>query len=92
MSAGRWFSARRIRDKNAPITYQAAKEGTVIISGGMQLDCDWKPYKDGIMVCDIPAARDGKLKFSELYVNGKRQIRAASPKATAACLNRKAIF
>ena len=65
--------------KTAPITYQAAKEGTVTISGGMRLECDWKPYKDGIMVCDVPAAKDGKLKFSELYVNGKRQIRARFP-------------
>ena len=74
------FGAQDSGTKDAPITYQAVKEGTVIISGGMRLDCDWKPYKDGILVCDVPAAKDGKLKFSELYVNGKRQIRARFPK------------
>ncbi len=65
--------------KAAPITYQAEKEGTVTISGGVRLQCSWKPYKDGIFVCDVPEAKGGKLNFSELFVNGKRQIRARWP-------------
>jgi len=65
--------------KDAPIVYQAKKEGTVTISGGTRLRCDWKPYQDGILVCDVPEAKAGKLKFSELFVNGKRQIRARYP-------------
>jgi hypothetical protein len=63
----------------APVTWQAVKEGTVTVSGGARLTCEWKPYRDGIFVCDLPAAMDGKLKFSELYVNGKRQTRARFP-------------
>ncbi|NLF08937.1 MAG: hypothetical protein GX594_13300 [Pirellulaceae bacterium] len=65
--------------KEAPITYQAEKEGTVVVSGGKRLNCDWKHYKDGIFACDVPESKTGKLKFSELYVNGKRQIRARFP-------------
>jgi hypothetical protein len=68
---------------HATVTWQAVKEGTVTVSGGMRLDCAWKPYKDGIMVCDVPSAKTGKLKFSELYVNGKRQIRARYPNGDA---------
>jgi hypothetical protein len=63
----------------APITYRAEEEGAVTLSGGRRFDCDWKPYRDGIVACDLPAARGGKLNFSELYVNGRRQIRARYP-------------
>lgn len=62
-----------------PITYRAMKDGAAVISGGRRLKCSWRPYKDGIFVCDLPEARDGKLSFSELYVNGRRQIRARYP-------------
>jgi hypothetical protein len=64
---------------DAPVTWQAEQEGTVTISGGTKLQCDWKPYKEGIFVCDLPAAKEGKLKFSELYVNEWRQTRARFP-------------
>ena len=63
----------------APIIYRAEEEGTVTISGGARLNCDWKPFEDGISVCDLPGARSGKLDFSELYVNGRRQVRARYP-------------
>ena len=63
----------------SPITYQAAQEGTVTLSGGKRLKCDWKPYKGGIFSCDLPEAKSGSLDFSELYVNGRRQIRARYP-------------
>jgi hypothetical protein len=63
----------------APITYRAVKEGSVILSGGARLTCAWRPYKNGIFVCDLPQAKAGNLKFSELFVNGRRQIRARYP-------------
>jgi len=65
--------------KETPVTWQAVHEGTVTISGGMRLQCDWKQYKENIFVCDLPAIKEGMLKFSELYVNKKRQIRARFP-------------
>jgi hypothetical protein len=65
--------------REAPIVYRAAEEGTVTISGGTRLKCDWKSYENGIFVCDVPEAKAGKLNFSELYVNGRRQIRARYP-------------
>jgi len=65
--------------KNAPITYKAYNNEDVTISGGIKLDCKWRPYKDGIMVCDLPEAKAGKLDFTQLFVNGKRQHRARFP-------------
>jgi len=65
--------------KETPITYRASKEGSVILSGGARLHSPWMPYKDGIFVCILPEAKGGKLQFSELFVNGRRQIRARYP-------------
>jgi hypothetical protein len=62
-----------------PITYQAIKEGTVILSGGMSLRCQWKPLANGVFVCGVPEVKNHPLHFSELYVNGRRQIRARYP-------------
>lgn len=64
-----------------PITYIA--DDTVTISGGVKLDLKWSPYKAGIMQAEIPAAKQGKLRFSQLFVNGKRQRRARYPNYNA---------
>jgi hypothetical protein len=51
----------------------------VTISGSRALDCRWKPYRDGILMCDLPAVKQGELRFSQLFVNGKRQTLARFP-------------
>ncbi len=63
----------------APITYVAFPEGSVTISGGRKLDCRWRPFRDGIMSCELPDVQAGELSFTQLFVNGKRQIRARYP-------------
>jgi len=65
--------------KDAPIIYQAAEGERVTLSGGKKLSCSWKPYKDGIMMCELPEAKLGKLDFTQLFVNGKRQHLARYP-------------
>jgi hypothetical protein len=65
----------------AQVTYRAYPEETVTLSGGMQIDCDWQPYQNGIMMCRLPQVESGKLSFDQLFVNGKRQIRARYPNA-----------
>jgi len=65
--------------ERVPITYAAYPGELVTISGGRKLDCQWRPYKDGIMICELPAVKTGKLDFSQLFVNGVRQIRARYP-------------
>jgi parallel beta-helix repeat protein len=62
-----------------PITYTAYNNGEVIISGGKKINSQWVNYKGNIMVCDIPEAQDGKWKFRQLFVNGKRMDRARTP-------------
>jgi hypothetical protein len=61
------------------VTYQAYPGETVTLSGGQWLQCDWQPYKNGIMMCRLPAAKTGALTFDQLFVNGKRQVRARFP-------------
>ncbi len=61
----------------APITYAAYPGEQVTLSGGRRLNCQWTPYKNEIMMCALPQAK-GEA-FSQLFVDGKRQIRARYP-------------
>jgi len=63
----------------APITYAAYPGERVTISGGRKLECKWKRYKDGIMMCRLPAVQRGEMGFTQLFVNGKRQHLARWP-------------
>ena len=63
----------------APVTYAAFPGERVTLSGGRRLDCHWRPYQGGIMMCDLPEVKAGKLAFTQLFINGKRQIRARYP-------------
>ena len=65
--------------KDQPITYAAWPGDIPVISGGRKIAGEWQPYRDGIMMCELPEAKEGKLDFTQLFVNGKRQIRARYP-------------
>ncbi|MGC9522925.1 MAG: right-handed parallel beta-helix repeat-containing protein [Anaerolineae bacterium] len=73
------FSPEDSGTAEAPVLYQACLGETVTLSGGARLICDWQPYQDGIMMCRINRAAIGSLTFDQLFVNGKRQIRARYP-------------
>jgi hypothetical protein len=60
---------------DAPTTYAAYPEESVTLSGGRKLACNWKPFKDGIMMAEVAPG----LEFTQLFINGKRQIRARYP-------------
>lgn len=51
----------------------------VTLSGGRRLTCRWAPYRDGILVCDLPEARDGEFCFTQMFADGRRQVRARFP-------------
>ena len=53
-------------------------EGPGTISGGKPIT-GWKPYKDGIWRAEIPAAKDGKWSFRQIYVDGGLRYRAKTP-------------
>jgi hypothetical protein len=56
-------------------TYVAAPGEKPVISGGMKLDLQWQPYKDGIMQAKTPSG----LAIDQLFVNGQRQMMARYP-------------
>ncbi|MFC2087951.1 right-handed parallel beta-helix repeat-containing protein, partial [Bacteroidota bacterium] len=65
--------------KECPVTFMVYPGEEVIISGSKKIEARWKKYKEGIYVCTIPEVKKGEWYFRDLFVNGKRQIRAKSP-------------
>jgi hypothetical protein len=63
-----------------PVRYAAYPGEEVTLSGGRRLICRWAPYKDGIMMCTLPRRNGGEEPFTQLFIDGKRQIRARYPK------------
>jgi len=62
-----------------PITYRAYNDEKPVISGGREIISQWEQFEGKIMVCDAPEARDGKWKFRQLFLDGKRMDRARIP-------------
>jgi len=60
-----------------PVTWQAANEGKAVISGGLELELKWEPYRDGIFRAEI----EGNVTIDQLYINGQRQRMARFPNA-----------
>lgn len=62
-----------------PITWQAAKDEKVVLSGGLPIEGIWKQSdKKGIWTVDVPGAKDD-WNFRQLFVEGTRAIRARYP-------------
>ena len=63
----------------APVIYQAAAGESVTLSGGRRIG-GWRRRDGGLWVADVPAAKgpDG-WRFRQLFVGGRRQIRARTP-------------
>jgi hypothetical protein len=73
------FSPEDSGTPEAPIKYVVYENELVTISGGIKLNCEWRSYKNGIMMCDLPEVKNGQVEFSQLFVNGKRQHLARFP-------------
>jgi Right handed beta helix region len=69
------FESQDSGTSDAPITYSASPGEDVLLSAGRALSCRWTAYRDGIMKTPVPVG----LSFTQLFVNGKRQIRARYP-------------
>lgn len=59
----------------APITWAAAPGAIVTLSGGQRITGRWLSHANGVMKMQVPLGLD----FTQLFVNGKRQIRARFP-------------
>jgi hypothetical protein len=62
----------------APVLYQAFPGEEVTLSGGRKLVCPWQ-HRGPDMICDLGTANSGPFSFTQLFINGKRQIRARFP-------------
>ena len=64
-----------LASRSASLRILAEVPGTVTITGGRKLSCSWEPEGNGIFRCAVPKG----LMFDQLFVNGKRQVRARYP-------------
>ena len=66
--------------KQHSITYKAAADGKVVLSGGRKLG-PWRKAEGGRWTTVVPGVREGKWYFRNLFVNGRRAVRARTPNA-----------
>lgn len=63
---------------NRTITYEAASGAHPVFSGGRTLT-GWKQGDNGVWTTTIPEIAAGQPRFEQLFVNGKRAVRARTP-------------
>jgi hypothetical protein len=69
------FDSRDSGTKEHPVVYAAENEGRAILSGGSQLELNWKPFRDGI----YQASTEPGLSIDQLFVDGRMQRMARYP-------------
>jgi hypothetical protein len=62
----------------APMLYEAAPGAMPVISGGRPIK-GFRPAGKGVWKTKIPEVASGKWYFEQLYVNGRRAVRARTP-------------
>jgi hypothetical protein len=81
LHAGRYELAAplTLTPEDSRVTWQAAGDGPVLISGGTRLG-GWRT-EGPLWVLDLPDVAAGKWTFNQLFVDGRRATRARLPKA-----------
>ena len=64
--------------EKAPISYEAEKDAHPVFSGGRVIT-GWKVGDDGVWRAKVPETAVGKWYFEQLFVNGRRAVRARTP-------------
>lgn len=72
------FTGRDSGTAQTPVIYAAAPGEKPVFSGGTPVT-GWKKGEGNLWVCDIPAVKSGQWYFNQLFVNGKRAVRARTP-------------
>lgn len=75
------ISAADSGSEKYPLMIKAATDAHPILSGGQQIN-NWQPTMVNgktLWVADLPEVRSGQWNFHQLFVNGQRRPRAASP-------------
>lgn len=62
-------------NKQQPVLWRAENESKAVLSGGKQLQLDWKPWRDGILMATTPAG----ITIDQLFIDGSRQHMARYP-------------
>lgn len=65
--------------KESPVTYVAYPGETPIISGGKAITAQWRKYRGDILICSLPEVKSNNWVFHQLFINGKRKLRARTP-------------
>lgn len=74
--------------QNCPISYEAMPDERPVLCGGRTI-ADWKPYRGGVLVAELPEVQAGKWQFRSLFADGVRQVRARYPNVDPADPYRK---
>lgn len=69
------FVAEDSGSPKSPVVFSVYEGEEVTLSGGRRLTCKWTSHSNGIMKTIMPS----RVAFSQLFVNGKRKIRARFP-------------
>jgi len=62
----------------APVRYEAAPGAKPVLSGGRTIT-GFKPVGEGVWATQVPEVAAGKWYFEQLFVDGKRAVRAREP-------------
>jgi hypothetical protein len=65
--------------ESAPIVYEAAPGAHPVITGGRRIT-GFKVGADGLWTANVPDVGSGKWNFEQLWVNGRRAVRARLPR------------
>ncbi|MCC2684506.1 MAG: peptide-binding protein [Paenibacillaceae bacterium] len=65
--------------EGCPVVYASYPGEKATVSGGRRLTTEWRPFRDGIFACTLGEADTDIVDFTELFANGRRQIRARYP-------------
>jgi len=60
------------------VTYAAAPGDSAALSGGREI-AGWRDAGGGVWSAAVPDVKAGKWRFDELFVNGRRAVRARQP-------------
>jgi len=64
--------------EQGPVVYAAFEGEQPVLSGGRPIR-GWKAESDGLWRVEIPAVAAGQWSFQQLWINGRRQVRARTP-------------
>ncbi len=68
--------------EQSPVMYRAADGERVVLSGGRRVEGPWKKDDGAIWSADLPGS-DRDWNFRQLFVNGRRELRARFPNVDA---------